>query len=108
MGLCRNKLDIYESIGIEEGRKYSGKVSQAYFSFQVVQLCWDGMKHSLCMTVIDPSLCSHDAFPIEETENRLQTATHVLDHNIMFYCVAAEIKMTVSPASTKLELRASL
>lgn len=43
-----------------------------------------GMKHSLCMAVVDPSLCNHDSFPIEETENRLQPAIHVLDHNIMF------------------------
>lgn len=84
MGLCRNKPDIYESIGIEEGRKCSGKVSQTYFSFQAVQFCWDGMKHSLCIAVIDQSLCNHHAFPIEETENRLQPVIHLLHHNIMF------------------------
>lgn len=84
MDLCRNKPGIHESTGIEEGRKYSGKVPRAYFSFQVVQLCWDGVKHSLCIVVIDPSLCNHHAFPIEETENRLQPVIHLLGHNIMF------------------------
>lgn len=93
MGLCQNKPDIYESIGIEEGRKYSGKVPQAYFSFQVMQLCWDGMKHSPCIAVIDPSLCNHHAFPIEETENRLQPAIHLLDHNIMFTALQLESKL---------------
>lgn len=107
MGLCRNKPDIYESIGIEEGRKCSGKVSQTYFSFQAMQFCWDGMKHPLCIVVSDQSLCNHHAFPIEETENGLQPAIHLLHHNMMVYCAAAEIEMTVSPATTKFELRAS-
>lgn len=78
MGLFRNKSDIYESIGVEEGREYFGNVSQAYFSFQVVQISWDGVKqfslHSiewLLAMVIALSLCSHHGFPIEEKENRL-------------------------------------
>lgn len=42
---------------------------------------------------IDPSLCNHDAFPIEEMENRLQPAIHVLDHNTMFTMLQLRSKL---------------